>query len=265
MTLSIYASPFLLLYGSVLALVFGAALGSFLNCAAWRMARGESFLTGRSRCPKCGHVLGAMDLVPVLSWLLLRRRCRYCGERVPARYPVTEIVFALLTLACLLRFDLTLLCARNLVFLCCLFCLSLTDLDDCVIPDGCLLTAALAWAVTAPFLGLTLGDAAVSLLTGLALGGGMLGTSLVMDRVLKKDTLGGGDIKLLAAVGLYLGPVGSLFALMLACVLGLVLARALQKGRGQPFPFGPAIAAAAAGMLLFGDGPVNWYLGLLGM
>ena len=86
-----------------------------------------------------------------------------------------------------------------------------------------------------------------------------------MDRLLGRDTLGGGDIKLLAVVGLYLGPVGSLFALVLACVIGLAC-HALRRGKGgQAFPFGPSIAVAAAGMLLYGAPLVNWYRGLLGL
>lgn len=261
--MSIYADRFLLIYCSVVALLFGAALGSFLHCAAWRIARRESFLSGRSRCPQCGHTLGAPDLVPVFSWFFLRGRCRHCGARVPARYPISELLFALLTLACLLCFDLTLLCARNLVFLGCLFCLALTDLDACIIPDGCLLLAAGAWAATAPFLGMGWAGAARQLLAALVFGGGMLGLSLLMDRILKKETLGGGDVKLFAVMGLYLGLIGSLFALLFSCVLGLLFARLLRRGAGQPFPFGPAIAVSAAAMLLFGGGLVDWYLGLL--
>ena len=263
MTISIYMDRFLLIYSCVVALLLGAALGSFLNCAAWRIARGESFLTGRSRCPQCAHVLGARDLVPVLGWLLLRGRCRYCGARVPVRYPLTEGVFALLTLACLLRFDLTLLGARNLIFLCCLFCLSLVDLEESFIPNGCLLIPAAVWGVTAPFLGMGWDGAGRHLLAAVGLGGGMLLISLVMDRILGRETLGGGDIKLFAVVGLYLGLVGSLFTLFFSCILGLLFALVQRRGAGQPFPFGPAIAAATAAMLLFGDGLVAWYLGFL--
>ena len=263
MTLSIYLSPFLLIYSSCVALLLGAALGSFLNCAAWRIVHGESFLSGRSRCPQCGHVLGAADLVPVASWLALRGRCRYCAAPVPARYVLTEGAFALLTLACLLRFDLTPLCARNLLLLCCLFCLTLTDWEAYLIPDGCLLTAALVWAAFAPILGTAWGQALRAVAAGLCFGGGLLALSLVMDKVLGRESLGGGDVKLFAVMGLYLGFVASLLALPLACLLGLACAALLRRGRGEAVPFGPAIAAAFALTLFFGEGPVNWYLGLL--
>ncbi len=252
-------------YCCAVAAVFGAALGSFLNCAAWRIARGEPFVRGRSRCPACSHTLAARDLVPVFSWLILRGRCRYCGEKVSARYPLTELLFALSAVTCLLRFGVSVEAARNLAFLACLLCLSLVDLDAMLIPDGCLVCAALAWAVSAPFLGLTWGDALRAVAAGLVYGGALLGLSLVMDKLMGRETLGGGDVKLLAVAGLYLGFVGTLFTLLLACVLGLAFALALKKRAGQAFPFGPALSAAAAGMLLFGGGLTEWYLGLLGL
>ncbi len=248
------------IYCCVVAACLGAVVGSFLHCAAWRMVRGESFLTGRSRCPQCGHVLGPGDLVPVFSWLFLRGRCRYCGERIPARYALSELFCAAVSVLCFLRFGATAECLRNWIFLCCLFCLSLTDLDGRVIPDGCLLISAGVWAVSLPFTGIQ--EALPGLLTALGFGGGLLALSLGMDRILGKESLGGGDIKLLAAAGLYLGPVRSLFALLLACVLGLV--PAVRAGRGNPFPFGPAIAASTAAMLLYGEGLAAWYLGLMG-
>ncbi|MBR1660098.1 MAG: prepilin peptidase [Oscillospiraceae bacterium] len=250
-------------YFGCLTAVLGACLGSFLNCAAWRMARGESFLRGRSRCPVCGHVLGPAELVPVLSWLLLRGKCRHCGAAISPRYMLTELISAALALLCLLRFGLGVLFLRNLAFLCCLLCLSLVDWEISEIPDGCLLFSAAVWAAAAPFSCSGWREAGLRIAAGLGFALALLLLSLAMDRALKKDSLGGGDIKLFAVVGLYLGFAGTLLALILACVLGLLLAAALRRGAGEPFPFGPAIAAAAGIVLLWGDGPVAWYLGLL--
>ncbi len=252
-----------LAYFAFLALVLGAALGSFLNCAAWRIARGKSFVRGRSACPACGHTLGPLELVPVLSWLAQRGRCRCCGSKISPRYPLTELACALITLACLLRFGLSILCLRNLVFLCCLFCLSLVDWEISEIPDGCLLAAAAAWALCAPFVLSSWKEALRYLAAGLVFGGALLVCGLAMDRILKKDSLGGGDIKLFAVVGLYLGFGGGLFAVILSCLLGLLLAAVLRRRPGEPFPFGPAIAAGAGIMLLWGQGLVSWYLGSL--
>lgn len=263
--MSIYEDTSLLVFCIVVAACFGAVMGSFLNCAAYRICHGESFLKGRSRCPSCGHTLGAWELIPVFSWLFLKGRCKACGERISARYPLTELAFAAVTAICLLRFDLTVLCLRNFIFLCCLFLLVLTDLEGMLIPDGCHLVSVAAWILAQPFLFRGWGDVGLAVLSGLLFGGGLLLVSLLMDRLLGRESLGGGDIKLFAVVGLYLGMIGTLFAMMLACVLGLLFA-ALRKARGEggkEFPFGPSIAAAAAFMLLFGEPVVAWYTGLL--
>ncbi len=264
--MSVYDSPLILTYFIVLAALLGAVLGSFLNCAAWRIAHGESFLKGRSHCPTCGHTLGVPDLIPVFSWCFLRGKCRYCGTKVSVRYPLTELFFALITTACLLRGDLNVLTLRNLVFLCCLFCLSLVDLEVYIIPDGCLLISLAAWLAALPFSGWSWQEIGLHLLSGIVVGGAILLLSLIMDRILHKDTMGGGDIKLFAVVGLYLGFIASLFAVMLACIFGLLFAfirRLLPGEREAQIPFGPSIAASAAFLLLFGEPLVAWYLHIL--
>jgi len=265
--MSIWSDRGLLIYCCAMAFVLGAVFGSFLNCAAWRIAHGESFLGGHSRCPQCGHALGALDLVPLLSWLFLRGRCRYCGGKISARYPLAELVFAVVTVLCLLRFDLTILCLRNWIFLGCLFCLSLVDLECYTIPDGCLLVAVGAWVAALPFLRPGWAEIGRAVLAALVFGGGILLTSIVMDKLLGKESLGGGDVKLFAVVGLYLGFAGGLFTVLLSCVLGLLFAlvQARRGGAGQPIPFGPSISLAAALMLLFGQGIIQWYVGLLGL
>ena len=105
--MSIYEDTFFMIYCCLLAGVFGAVLGSFLNCAAWRIAHGESFLKGRSHCTSCGHVLGFLDLIPVFSWIFLGGKCRYCKTKISPRYMLTELFFALVSVLTLLRFDLS--------------------------------------------------------------------------------------------------------------------------------------------------------------
>lgn len=260
--MSIFEYRPLMVFMIVVAAVLGAVLGSFLNCMAWRITHGESVLKGRSHCTSCGHTLGWTELIPILSWIIQGGKCRACGERVSVRYPLTELLFAAVTVLCLLRFDLTVLCLRNYIFLCCLFCLTLTDLDDMTIPDGCHIVSAAAWLAALPFTFTTWGDVGLHLLAALVFGGGVLGISLLMDKLLGRDTMGGGDIKLLAVSGLYLGMIGSLFALILACVIGLLWAALRRRRRDQPFPFGPAIAVGAAVMLMYGGPLTAWYLGL---
>lgn len=275
MFFSIYDSPVLTVYFFTVAAVLGLVMGSFLHCAAWRIVRGESFLKGRSRCPKCGHVLSPGELVPVISWLVQKGRCRSCGSPIPARYPLSELGFSVLTVITLAHFDLTPKCLSSFIFLCCLFCLTLTDLDDRIIPDGCHVIAVAAWII-----GAVLGfpgwrEIGLHVLSAFVFGGGILGISLIMDRVMGRDTLGGGDIKLVAVAALYLGPAGTLFMLIFACIAGLAGARFLQmhkgdvpdspetEGEGKAFPFGPALALSTYAMLLYGEPLVQWYLSLL--
>lgn len=258
----VFESTFLLVYCGVFIAVGGAVFGSFLNCAAWRIAHRESFLKGRSHCPSCGHVLGAPDLVPVLSWVFLKGKCRYCGEKVSPRYPATELLMAAMFTACFFHDGLTVLLLRDLVFSGCLFCLSLVDLDVMEIPDGCLIIAALAWVCTAFPSGMEIADILLHLAAGLVFGAGVLGVSLLMDKLLGKESLGGGDVKLIAVCGLYLGFAASLFMMIFSCFIGLGMI-ALQKNKRVAIPFGPAISAAAWFMLLFGAELTGWYMGLL--
>ena len=110
------------------AAVLGACLGSFVNCLAWRLANGESVLAGRSHCTSCGHVLGALDLVPVASWLALRGRCRHCGQRVSPRYVIVEALMAALFAAIVVRYGLSVQTAAYLVLACILMAVALVDL-----------------------------------------------------------------------------------------------------------------------------------------
>ena len=268
--MSIWDAPSITIYLSVIAFVLGAVMGSFLNCAAYRISRGESFIKGRSRCPSCGHELSVLDLFPIFSWLLLRGKCRYCKAKVSARYFFTELFFAFLTVGVLLRFDLTFVCLRNYIFICCLFVLSLVDLDIFEIPNGTLLIPAVAYfaafAAQIPQNGFDWRDLVFHVAAGVGMGVAVLLISLLLDKILKKDSLGGGDVKLLAVVGLYLGAIGSIFALIISCVLGLVMGMIMKKKDAEGhFPFGPAIAVATVIMLFVGDALVEWYNGLLGI
>ena len=239
--------------------IFGAAMGSAMNCLAYRMVHEQKWASGRSVCPHCGHTLAVKDLVPVLSFLLLKGKCRYCGTKLPKRYVLTEAFLGLCYVTLILRFGLTLDAVTAIVLCSCLFALSLVDLDIQIIPDRFLVIAA---AVRLVQLGME-GRLLTGVVPGLVFGGGLLVMSLAMDKILKKESMGGGDIKLMAVLGLYFTIPECLLLLILACVSGIIIASILMKIRDDtPFPFGPALSLAAYITLLAGQPIVNWYLEL---
>ena len=265
----------MLIYYGVCAGILGLIFGSFLNCTAMRIVRGEDFVRGRSHCMSCGHELAAPDLIPLFSYLVHRGRCRYCGARVSARYPVTESVFMLLSVGlyiAMIGFGLgSYITFFKYWFLTgCLYVIALTDLESFEIPDGAVLIGAVSWVIfTAAELVFGVHDIKWALhhvLAGLIIGAAMLLISLIMDKFLGRDSMGGGDIKLFALLGLYLGYAGSYELVILSCVLGLLFAgarKALLPGASKEFPFGPAIALGGYILLIFGDTLTGWYLGLL--
>lgn len=258
-----YLPTHIVVYLYILAAVLGAVLGSGLNCLSYRLAREQKW-SGKERsvCVHCGHVLSSKDLIPVLSFLFLRGKCRYCGKKLSARYVLTELLLAAVFMSLLWRYGLTLNAITPAVLCCCLFCLSLVDLDTQIIPDRFLLIPAVCRAVELLLVG-GLKGLLTGILPGLIIGGGVLALSLIMDKVLKKDTMGGGDIKLLALLGMFFTLPECILLVVIACVVGIVMASILLKVDAETaFPFGPALAIAAWVTLLIGSPLVNWYLGL---
>lgn len=254
-------SPFISAYIIFLTALLGLAMGSFLGCAASRMAKGESALKGRSHCDFCGHVLSAGDLIPVFSWLFSGGRCRYCHEKLPVGYVVEELVCAAVYVSVLLRFDVSWEALMWLGLLSPLFAASLVDLEIQLIPDRFLAIPAVAFFPLAYLCG-----GPPLLLRGLigaaALFLPMLGLVLLYDRRAGKESMGGGDLKLIALLGLYFGWKQGLLLMIVACVFGLLFAGLRRAKKGAAIPFGPALSAAAWFTVIFGDGILNWYLGL---
>ena len=265
------ASGWLHVYCLVVVSVLGLCMGSFLNCLASRLVTGESILHGRSHCMSCGHPLGALDLVPVFSWLASGGKCRYCKERVSARYPATEMVCAVVYASIYLRYGLTVEALELIAFMSVLLVLTLTDLDTYVIPNGTIVVALVIRLAYLVFRFVSGGCSDLTpftdaLIGGLALSVPVLLLALVMDRVLGRDSFGGGDVKLLFVAGTYFGWMQGIFLVVTACVLGLVFA-VLGRGKHEGedagmIPFGPSIAAACWITALVGDAVVKWYTGL---
>jgi leader peptidase (prepilin peptidase)/N-methyltransferase len=241
--------------------LLGLVCGSYLNVVISRLPRGEGTLSGRSRCPECRHVLGWRDLVPVASYLLLRGRCRYCGARISLQYPAVEICTATVFILLFWRFGLSPVLAKYLFLGGLLVAASFIDLEHYIIPDG-LIVAGLAGGAV---LGLAAHDVGFwSALAGLAVGGG----ALLLVALASRGGMGGGDVKLAAVTGLFLGwplgPLGLFFGVCLGGVVAAVLLALGIRGRKDPVPFGPFIAVGALLALLAGRECLEWYLRALG-
>lgn len=258
-----YLPVHIVIYLCAITALLGLVMGSALNCLALRLSSGQKWSgNSRSACPSCGHVLTAADLVPLFSWLFLGGKCRHCKAPISIRYPLTEAALAIIYVALLLKFDLSLQLVSALVFASCLFCLSLVDLDTQIIPDRFILIPIAVRALELLISG-GIGALLSAAVPGLIIAGSVLILSLIMDKVLKKDTMGGGDIKLLFVIGLFLTIPECLLMVLMACVIGIVMASLMMKvSPDTPFPFGPALSVAAIVTMLVGSPIVNWYVSL---
>ena len=323
-------TPLIMLYILILAFLFGAVFGSYIDCVAWRLVHQERVARGRSHCDVCGHALGAGDLIPIISYLRSGGRCRYCGAKFSSESTWVELALGLGFAAIVYKFDISFVALRYLGLLVILMGLSLVDQKTLLIPDRFHVAGILWWLLTLPLIACTQGwgltealsitdarlplanapglqdglgrimlaaaggaapagnslPAGASLATGAsatftadipftqwlltdlkwglisAFGVGllMLLISLVFDKLTGKESLGGGDIKLLFMTGLYMRPGVTLFSLILSCFVGLFIALGLKKDK---IPFGPSISIAVFLSILFGSEFVAWYTGLI--
>jgi len=244
--------------GAVLAAVLGAIVGSFLNVVAHRLPRGESLAHPPSRCPSCGAPVKFYDNVPVVSWLLLRGRCRACGEPISRRYPLVEAGTAALCALVVVSAGADRDAWLGLAFVLVLVPIALIDLDHRLIPNKLTLPGATLAVV---LVALTRSDALVEhLIAGLAAGG-----FLLVAAIAHPAGMGMGDVKLAAVMGLFLGrAVGpAMFvALIAGSVVGaLIIARkGAKEGRKTAIPFGPYLAFGGLVGLFAGDAIVDRYL-----
>ena len=259
----LYSSTFALVYGCVLALVLGLCMGSFLNCFAWRIVHGESVLRGRSHCDACGHVLAPRDLVPVVSFLASKGRCRYCGCKLSKGHLLAELSTAAVYLAVVLTYDISLQALEYAIFGSLLLACAFADLEGYIIPDRFVIALIVVRLVFLLLLGADRAQWIDSLLGGFAVGGGLLLIVLLYEKLRKIEAMGGGDLKLLFATGLYLGWMGNILCLFAACVLGIVFGIIATRGETERvFPWGPSISAAAILTALWGNGLIEAYMGL---
>jgi leader peptidase (prepilin peptidase)/N-methyltransferase len=242
----------------VLAAVGGLLVGSFLNVVAWRLPRGESLVSPRSRCPGCEAPIRPYDNVPVVSWLALRARCRHCGTRISARYPLVELSTALLYVAVVVGRDGAHDIVLGLILVTALVPVTLIDLEHRIIPNRITLPAAVAAIVAGAILDVDF--VPEQLIAGVAAGGFFFLAAFAYPR-----GMGMGDVKLAGVLGLYLGrAVASavLIALVAGIVVGvaIIAAKGAREGRRTAVPFGPFLALGAVVALFAGNDLVETYL-----
>ena len=248
---------------AIVALPFGLGVGSFMTVAAYRLPKGESVVRPRSRCPSCGAEIGARDNVPVLSWLLLRGRCRRCGERISAEYPLLELATAALVVLAAIRYPNPWQAGLVGGLLALMPGIALIDLRHRIIPNRLTYPALLLFSLVV-LLAWLIGSAANPARAGigLLLYGGILFVVAVISR-----GMGMGDVKLAALIGLVLGSLGLRFVGVAAAAaialggLGGLVALGMGKGRKSAIPFGPYLAAGAVVASLWGQPIASWYIG----
>jgi leader peptidase (prepilin peptidase) / N-methyltransferase len=246
----------------VLAGIFGLAVGSFLNVCIHRLPRGQSLVSPPSRCPSCERPLRWYHNIPVASWIALGGRCGHCQAPISIRYPIIELVTALLWVLIVWMTPVGWLLASRLVLGTALIVLFMIDLEHQLLPNVITLpgiAVGFAFSVVAP-------PGPIDALIGIALGGGVLyGIAAAYYVVRKEEGMGMGDVKMLAMVGAFLGWQAVLLTLVLSsfagAVIGLVM-MALQKGDMRyALPFGTFLAVGALIAMLFGEAMLAWYLG----
>lgn len=241
----------------------GSILGSFMTCLADRLLKEESILHGRSHCDNCSHVLGPLDLIPVVSWLLHRGRCRYCGRKIPLHCFLSEAGLGFLSVLCAARLGASMEALRAVAAVSILLGLTLTDLAAQIIPDCFVASLGIVYALTLPFLSTDVNSSLrAGIMGALFIGGGISLLAFSMRRILKKEVMGGGDLKLLFVLGLYLGIGKGVVCILAACLGGLFM---MAVRRSSKIPFGPFLALGFILSLLWGDAAVSAYLHLFGV
>jgi leader peptidase (prepilin peptidase)/N-methyltransferase len=246
--------------------LFGTIIGSFLNVCIYRIPAGQSVISPASRCPKCGAAIRWYQNVPVISYLLLRGRCAGCKTRISLRYPLIEALTGLLFVWVWLAFGWQVATPLYWVFVAALVVITFIDLDHQIIPDvislpgivvGFLAALAIPWL---PWL-----DSLLGILLG---GGSLFLVAAVYQRLTGQEGMGGGDVKLLAMIGAFLGWKAVLPVIFLGSLAGSLVGVPLmliKRSDGKlAIPFGPFLALGAVICLLWGRQLFDWYIGFFG-
>jgi leader peptidase (prepilin peptidase) / N-methyltransferase len=252
--------------------IFGAMVGSFLNVCIARIPNGESLLRPPSHCPKCKNSISFFDNIPIVSFLVLGGHCRSCSERISPRYLFIEALTGFMAAALYYQFGLGFAFFTAFVFVAALIVVSFIDFDVRIVPDVISLPGIAVGVLVSLIAKYVIGDPAqvipspLSALAGILAGGGFLfAVAWIYERLTGIDGMGGGDIKLLAMIGAFLGWPSIPFTIFLASltgsIVGLCVMLATGAGRRLALPFAPFLCLGAALHLFFGRELVAFYFG----
>ena len=242
-----------------LAGLLGVILGSFLNVCALRWPNDESVISPRSRCPQCGKGVLWYDNLPVLSWMLLGGRCRSCSAQISPQYPLVELATGLIWAGMVWMNGLEPEALRGALLLSILLGIAISDARFYIIPDQFSLGGTplgVGFAFLSPVIGV--GQSLLGVAFGFVL---LWAVAWAGEKAFKKEAMGGGDIKMMAMIGAFLGVQGVLLSLFLGAFLGVVIFGPISYKTGKLVPFGIFLAVGAAASYLWGDLLVAWYLG----
>ena len=239
-------------------------VGSFHNVCIYRLPLRLSIAFPRSYCPACQTPVRPYDNIPILSYLMLRGRCRACGIEISPRYPLIEALTGITAVAAFLHFGWRPELPVAFAFLCALIVVTFIDVDHQIIPDPVSLPGIVVGFLASAVTGVPGWQASV---LGILLGGGILwAVAEGYHRVTGREGMGGGDIKLLAMIGAFLGwravPVTLLIGSLSGTLIGTSLILFQRQDSRTPIPFGPFLALGAAIALFYGEALIDWYLAL---
>jgi leader peptidase (prepilin peptidase)/N-methyltransferase len=247
---------------TLFSFLLGLVLGSFLNVCIYRIPQRQSIVYPPSSCPECGRSIKFYDNIPVLSYIILLGKCRTCTKPIPIRYPVVELVTGLLSMALFMKFGPTPQYPLFFLFSAALLVVGFIDLQHQIIPDVISLPGILlGFAFSAlGFTGLSWLDSFIGIVGG---GGFLFAVAVLFERLTRKEGMGGGDVKLLAMIGAWMGWRALPFIILISSFAGTVIGGGslLVSGRSYrtKIPFGPFLALAALIYLFFGTEFVSWY------
>lgn len=240
-----------------LILFSGFIIGSFLNVCIHRIPSNESIVGYRSHCPSCFTTIKWFDMIPLISWVILKGRCRACKTAISKRYPLIEFLTGIIFVFCFLIFHISYSLISAIFLSCFLIVITFIDIDHQLILDKVLI-----WlAGTGVVINISLNSLSIlDMLIAALVGGGIM----LVIAIASRGGMGGGDIKFAAALGIWLGWKLTLLTLLLAFILGglggVAVLLLKLKGRKDYIPFGPFIALGAFISLLYGNRIINWYI-----